>query len=560
MPGSGNLNPIINANKITTQQLGMRGRGSQSAASTASLNKAPTKANNAPKPSVNTIGTGLIAALNAEQLRLLNNRDANGKPNPLIEIADIYEIKFVDDIIATAGMVPAGDFDKTLAGGSSNLTAAQQLLPNKQSVDPTVRTRAARAGQQIVQFIDQVIRSSNYIIGQANVVWNTQTQQWESNGKPAQQFAWYNIVVQVQALGYDRKRRDHAYRMTFVVVPYETPMLSTFFPAGQFRGVHKNYNYWFTGQNTQVLQFEQSFNHQWTQAVTNDIPAQQNESRKVNTREQWKTQVFSASGQSSQGAEQRVYESGANAADFLYSSDLASVKLTVIGDPAWMPSPLMDTVEQSFTTSAFFPDGAINTQASSAYFSVAWNRPTDYNLQTGLLDPGTQNYFADRDKGIAGISREATTYVATKITHIFRGGRFTQEIEGQWAQYNSNTAATDAGRPVKTPADNQSRLPPFDPGSGSNTGKNAWENTRRDGITALASQTVGPANNEVASGRITAVEAKNLLTPVNGVAISDRDLQAFGGRAYLQSIIDGTTNAKGTPTAPQKIAKNGGPG
>ena len=555
MPGSGNLNPIINANKITTQQLGMRGRGSQSAASTASLNKAPTKANNAPKPSVNTIGTGLIAALNAEQLRLLNNRDANGKPNPLIEIADIYEIKFVDDIIATAGMVPAGDFDKTLAGGSSNLTAAQQLLPNKQSVDPTVRTRAARAGQQIVQFIDQVIRSSNYIIGQANVVWNTQTQQWESNGKPAQQFAWYNIVVQVQALGYDRKRRDHAYRMTFVVVPYETPMLSTFFPAGQFRGVHKNYNYWFTGQNTQVLQFEQSFNHQWTQAVTNDIPAQQNESRKVNTREQWKTQVFSASGQSSQGAEQRVYESGANAADFLYSSDLASVKLTVIGDPAWMPSPLMDTVEQSFTTSAFFPDGSINTQASSAYFSVAWNRPTDYNLQTGLLDPGTQNYFADRQNGIAGISREATTYVATKITHIFRGGRFTQEIEGQWAQYNSNTAATDAGRPVKTPADNQSRLPPFDSGSGPKTGDNAWGGTIGQAQTSLAkgvNQILNPVTQSDAPS-LTQLQASVAYTTARRQGATPQQALAIATQAFA----NGTA---GIPTPPQKIVKDGGPG
>ena len=533
----------------------MRGRGSQSAASTASLNKAPTKANNAPKPSVNTIGTGLIAALNAEQLRLLNNRDANGKPNPLIEIADIYEIKFVDDIIATAGMVPAGDFDKTLAGGSSNLTAAQQLLPNKQSVDPTVRTRAARAGQQIVQFIDQVIRSSNYIIGQANVVWNTQTQQWESNGKPAQQFAWYNIVVQVQALGYDRKRRDHAYRMTFVVVPYETPMLSTFFPAGQFRGVHKNYNYWFTGQNTQVLQFEQSFNHQWTQAVTNDIPAQQNESRKVNTREQWKTQVFSASGQSSQGAEQRVYESGANAADFLYSSDLASVKLTVIGDPAWMPSPLMDTVEQSFTTSAFFPDGSINTQASSAYFSVAWNRPTDYNLQTGLLDPGTQNYFADRQNGIAGISREATTYVATKITHIFRGGRFTQEIEGQWAQYNSNTAATDAGRPVKTPADNQSRLPPFDSGSGPKTGDNAWGGTIGQAQTSLAkgvNQILNPVTQSDAPS-LTQLQASVAYTTARRQGATPQQALAIATQAFA----NGTA---GIPTPPQKIVKDGGPG
>lgn len=460
MPGIGNLNPALKSNSTATANSGTRGRGGYSAITAEAgynVPKAPPKANNAPKPSVNTIGTGLIAALNAEQLRLLNNKDSNGKPKPLIDIADIYQITFVDDIIATAGMVPAGDFDKSLAGGTSNLTAAQQLLPNKQSLDPTVRTRAARAGQQIVQFIDQVIRSSNYVIDQSRVVWNTQTQTWDLNGKAAQQFVWYNIQVVCTWLGYDRQRNDSAWRMNFVITPYETPVLSTYFDPGKFRGVHKQYNYWFTGQNTQVLSFEQAFNKQWTEARTNDVPNAQSKLRTVNTREQWKTQIFAASGQSSQGAEQRVYESGANAADFLYSADLATTKITVVGDPAWLPSPLMDTVVQSFTTDPFFPDGTINTVASPGYFSIGWNRPTDYDLQTGLMDPGQNNYFADRDKGIAGLSREATTYYASTVTHTFKGGKFTQEIVGQWAELISDNANTDAGRPTTTFKDNQSR-------------------------------------------------------------------------------------------------------
>ena len=458
-------------------------------------------------------------------------------------------------MIATASMVPAGDFDKTLTGGSSNLTAAQQLLPNKQSIDPTVRTRAASAGQQIIQFIDQVIRSSNYIINQSRVIWNTQTKTWELNGKSAQQFVWYNIVVQTQSLGYDRKRHDNAYRMTFVVTPYEVPMLSTFFAPAQFRGVHKNYNYWFTGQNTQVLNFEQHFNHQWTQAVTNDVPSQISQTQQSNTREQWKAQVFPASGQSSQGAEQRVYESGANAADWLYSTDLDEAKLTIVGDPAWLPSPLEQTIESNFTTAAFYPDGAINTTASGAYFSVGWNRPTDYNLQTGLLDPGTTNYFADRQNGIAGLSREATTYVGTSVTHIFKGGKFTQELSGSIARYDVN-AGTDAGRPAKTPTDNQSRvasqLGAFDFGKQNDS----WgdSNTRRDGRTNLAAVAIGAANNEVVSGRIGVAEAQAVLA--NG---SERDIQALGGRAYLQSIAN-STSAAGTPKAPQTIAKDGGPG
>lgn len=555
MPGVGKLNPVINANKKITENLGVRGRGSQAPTPTP---KAPPKANNAPKPSVNTIGTGLIAALNQEQLAKKNRGE--------VEIADIYEIKFAESAIATAGMVPAGDFDRALAGGTSNLTAAQQLLPNKQSVDPSVRTRAARAGQQIIQFIDQVIRSSNYVIDQSRVRWNSQTQTWELNGKPAQQFVWYNIETVCTWLGYDRKRNDSAWRMTFVITPFETPILSTFFDPGKFRGVHKEYNYWFTGQNTQVLSFEQAFNHQWTQAITNDVPVQQDQLRKVNTREQWKTQIFAASGQSSQGSEQRVYESGANAADFLYSSDLSQTKITVVGDPAWLPSPLQDTVEQTFTTSAFFPDGTINTQASPGYFSIAWNRPTDYDLQTGLMDAGQNNYFANRDKGIAGLSREATTYYASSVTHTFKGGKFTQELVGQWAELISDNTNADAARPtapsVTTPTATQADVRKIDNQLITNKGTQEWQRQAQ-----VNPGTVSPATTP------TAIGVQQILNPVTqSETPSLSQLQA--SVAYTTARRQGATpqqaldiarsafaqGTAGIPTPPQKIIKDRNPG
>jgi hypothetical protein len=54
----------------------------------------PPKASAAPKPSNNTVGSGLVAALNNYQLTLLNNKGSDGNPNPLIQVPDEYEIKF----------------------------------------------------------------------------------------------------------------------------------------------------------------------------------------------------------------------------------------------------------------------------------------------------------------------------------------------------------------------------------------------------------------------------------------------------------------------------------
>jgi hypothetical protein len=414
---------------------------------------APLKASAAPKPSVTTSGTGLIAALNLYQQQQATKYKDQGY------VADIYEIKFVDPIIASASVVPPGPVDKGQAGNNPGKTAADKTLPEKQSVATTVRLQAAFAGQQIVQFIDQVIRNSNYITDQSAVFWNEKTQTWDDNGKAAQQFSWFNIVVNAEQLDYDKFRNDFAYRMTFIITPYQIPVQSEYFEPGEFRGVHKVYNYWFTGQNTQVLGYEQNFNKLWSQAITGTGTGIK---QQVNSREQWKKHVFQNSNQSSQGAEnQKVFEPGANAADYLYTTDLASVKLSVIGDPAWIQNPDTNTItESTFSTAPFLSDGTVNINASGAYFEIAFNRPTDYDMQTGLMDPGKNNAFANREKGAAGVTQDAVSYVLTKVTSTFKGGRFSQDLEGSWLQNNYKKSA-DRGREVKKTAtgnDEQVRL------------------------------------------------------------------------------------------------------
>jgi hypothetical protein len=503
----------------------------------------PPNASAAPKPSNNTVGSGLVAELNNYQLRLLNNKDTNGNPKPLIQIPDEYEIKFAKSIIADASIVPPAGLDKALTAGTAGGTAADQKLPNKQSMDPTSRAKAAAAGQQIVQFIDQVIRSSTYIQNQSNQKFNQSTGTYDiGNQKIADQFAWFQVLCNVTILDYDYIRKDFAYKMTFTIVPFETPMLSAYFSAGKYRGVHKAYQYWFTGENNAVLSFEQSFNNQWTQAITGGTAPDPRVSRLQNNANSgfmnaWRSHVFPASGQSNQGGEKNTNEPGANAADFLYSSDLASVKLTIVGDPAWLPSTLSDTVTpELFTTRPFYADGTINSVASGAYFSVAFNTPADYNLQTGLIDPDTA------PTGSKTRTQE-TVYVASKCTSTFKGGKFTQELSGQWVTYDANPTVVSAAtaRETKTKdiqKDIQARLPPFDPGSGSNT---SWD--------------AAPKPVETYAQR--RARLSNPFTgPASGLSLIDQ------GRAAL-GIPPGGTSPSGqavTPAPVQPIVKDGNPG
>lgn len=405
---------------------------------------APSKADAAPKPSATNTGTGLIAALNAYWGELAAARGG---------IPDQYEIKFADPILMNASIVPPGPLDKSFAGGTSQQTAADELLPEKQNMSPTVRQRSATAGQQIVQFIDTVLRNSNYITDQQKVYWNTATNAWsEDTRKSAQNFAWFNISCQAEQLDYDPAQNDFAYRLTYIIAPYQVPVISEYFDNDTFRGVHKTYNYWFTGQNTQIISFEQQYDKAWTQVVSSDTrtgAGQESLRSQVNSREQWKRRYMPASGQARQGGAGSTFEPGANAADYLYSASTAQIVLQTLGDPAWIPPPTNIQPGQ-FVTSPFFPDGTINTTSSAPFFEFAWNKPTDYDPNTGLMDPGQNNFGADRGNGIAGIAQVAQSYQCTSVKNIFRGGKFTQELTGKWLVIPAKTAAN--GRNTDPPS------------------------------------------------------------------------------------------------------------
>ena len=419
------------------------GKPGESLSANAAAGLAPAKADAAPRPGATQVGTGLIAALNAYWGGIAKSKGL---------IPDIYEIKFVDPLLSNASVVPPGPLDKSFAGGSLQATAADELLSEKQNMSPAVRQRSATAGQQIIQFIDTVLRNSNYITDQQKVIWNQKTNTWEYNGKPAQNFAWFNISCQAEQLEYDPKQNDFAYRMTYIIAPYQVPVQSEYFDNSSFRGVHKVYNYWFTGQNSQVTHFEQNYNNAWTQALTSDASVRAgNESNasRVNSREQWKKRYMPASNQARQGSDSNTFEPGANAADYLYTVDTATIALSILGDPAWIPPPTNIQPGQ-FNTSPFFADGSINTTASAAYFEFAWNKPTDYNTTTGLMDPGQNNFGANRTIGKAGVAQQAVSYQATGVKSKFRGGKFTQELSGTWLQTPAKNAVTAADTGRKT--------------------------------------------------------------------------------------------------------------
>lgn len=411
----------------------------------ASASTAPPKAPAAPGKS-NDVFTGLCEALNTFQRRLADPKD----PNRKYDVPDEYEIEFAPTSLGESTLKRQGTTDKSK-------TPMQKPLPSAlNSATNSVRTNASvlpvSAGMQIVQFIDQVMRSSSYITDQQLYIVDPETQEIKPNpNPPGGIIAWYKVSVEATQLAYDARRHDHAYRMKFIITPYAINELpSDWFQNSRYRGSHKSYNYWFTGENKEILNFEQEYNNLYRLIISGlNVPVQQARTDFRST-DQYRRVFLPTSENHAKGADGYVNEAGDNAASFLYSpTDQAKIKLRIVGDPAWMQQgEIAEGVDaRNFNFSPFNNDGTINYDSQEVVFDISWNQPQDYDFNTGLAEI---NRTAIKSDGTYGTQPQLNyTYTAIKCKNIFSKGRFEQELEGRLLiEYEKNKTPTDAGRPT----------------------------------------------------------------------------------------------------------------
>jgi hypothetical protein len=373
----------------------------------------------------------LIESLNSEQVRLVKT----GK----YEVPNEYLIEFEKDSgIGTAKVASPGVFvDKERASMSKTTKAQHDLLVNKGFFNKESKMYSITAGQPIVQVLDTLLRTSNYISDQQDVVIDEVTGN-VTRKKPQKVFQWFKIRTEIKPLKYDNIRNDYAYRIKYVVSRYfVNNVRSPYFPSSKFRGVHKEYDYWFTGKNTEVLSFTQDYNYLYYQTFGGDtrVPLMQN-----NARELTKRYYQNSSSESSQGGKKRRNEPAANAASLLYSpADQASAIVEIVGDPDWIAqseifySPtnsLKPVAEGGVGLGPFMQDGSVNYDSSEILFSINYNTNVDYNLQTGLADVGSRNFGRNLGSGEGGVSRISLIYRANTITTHLSGGAFKQTLEG----------------------------------------------------------------------------------------------------------------------------------
>ena len=488
----------------------------------------PSKANGAADKKI--IKLGLMGAMNDFQQRLVTD--------DIYRKADTYEIVFVagrdgkqnirDAQIRLPGAVVAQD--QTSMGTAASKNAPQALSPETNALNISSRNWSVTAGMQVVQAIDLAIRNSSYIYDQALTTYNEQAGTESLNTDRTKPLQWFKINMEAEQGDYDTRRNDYAYKIRFIISEYEVPNFdSKYFPVSKFRGVHKSYPFWFTGQNTAVLDFQANFNGLYNITVTGKTPndsaaAQLREQFTASMREIPKYTYMAASSESRQGSAVAGNEVPSNASEVLYSpGDMARTKVRIIGDPAWIQQgDLAGGVSVTeFSYSPFFPDGTINFDANQVMFEISWQRPQDYNIATGLADPY-------KGAGLeARLPLQSTVYQATKVISEFRQGKFEQTIEGSMYFFpipsKTNTAAATA-------VNNQSNAETARLAAGA--AKAARNRAAADNnALAAAGATLGTA---AAQSRVNAI-------PGNGSAGGGR------GSTLVNQLANGARTAAGVP-------------
>ena len=449
------------------------------AANVSTTSPAPPKANQAPTPK-KTITSGLIGAMNKFQAELVEKK--------IYQYPDEYEIVFADgaDKIKSAKITLPGKVknQKATPMTAAASTDVKGKDPARQRVDNDVRNFSITAGQQILQAIDLTIRNSSFIYEQAAVQKSEKTvpdpakddagtadENTNENKTPAQTtLYWYLITMEAVPTKYDEKRNDYAYKIRYIISLYPIQNFnSKYYPIPKFLGLHKQYRYWFTGENSGVLDYQATFNHLYNMTVSGKEPGDNNLSRlrkkyTSSMRELTKYTYQAASSESRAGAESDANEVGANAGESLYSpSDLAKGKIKIVGDPAWIQqgSVAAGVNVSGFDTNGFLPDGTINFDSSQVMFAIEWQKPQDYDLKTGLADPYGKNNKARKPVN-------SYVYQALKCVSEFRQGRFEQTIDGSLYYYPTENLKNTATTPSNAVAD-QTNGRPTNPASDPNT-------------------------------------------------------------------------------------------
>jgi len=340
------------------------------------------------------------------------------------------------------------------------------------------------AGDQIIELINKVMRSSTYITDQLK-----DQNKVDKDGNPLK---WFKIIPKLKLTNFDTVRNDWACEITYSIIPYayhnsKHPAMPISSDDEIRKNLRKKYSYIYTGENNDLIDFSVDFNtlfHTVVDVLTensNRTNASQDSLNKPLEQKDTKDTAAASKSQRNQTVQMNVIhpiagdasaQSGINASSnpaaqraanvmkSVYSNargDMINLKVKIVGDPDFIKTDDIyynpanvnyPSVEDTHT-----PDGSIITDRGDIFCLVGWKSPSDMDQTTGFPD-----YSKYKNSIFDGV------FKIVKVSSEFKNGGFQQDIElvryhdvvtdvlgaEEAKQREKETAVANISKPTKT--------------------------------------------------------------------------------------------------------------
>ena len=297
-----------------------------------------------------------------------------------------------------------------------------------------------------MQAISEIIKHSSYLEDAQKTLTNNDNEanaqgEIPGGGSPLR---WYNLSTDIKVLGWDDVQGDWAYEITYVIQPYDTPSVSTTYsnPPTKYYGPAKRYKYWYTGLNTEIIQYEQTLNNNWFNAV---LAATGN-----NSAQGGPADIPTIANVPNTGIKIGSLPGGSDAQNAYVTSlydpgGWVDVKVKILGDPDFLTTNPPGGVSEVYNQ-FYHNDRTINANGGHVHIEIDFSEGIDYNNNNGTMDINSSIFITDYppEAKIEGIC-----YLVREVKSTFVNGSFTQEIIAQVIAElpKSSKAAADAARP-----------------------------------------------------------------------------------------------------------------
>lgn len=377
---------------------------------------------------------------------------------------------------------------KLVDEGNVNVQTDTSSNPNGQ-INNSVRTFSVAKDQSIAQLIDDLLTSCPQY--QQDAKKSITPDDYKSDGDSAGMKTIHRIITSCDMLDFDVTRNDYQRKYLYAITPYRvgTAILD---PkeldepgkekVNSYKNQYllvKNYNWIYTGQNDQILNFDCKFRFSWhiplprhgairsstdqlsgqlsaatsergkteefnkktQQSKTDNLKASpktngegsafissvgvNNETNKRNMPVSWISADHSNKSNTIQGPATEGREYVNILFDQLFveygAPNLAVINLEIKGDPYWLGEPIgykgkkFNSISSSVAVNKPKSEEFATFNYSQIFFLLNIGVPQEYDTNTGIVENISQSLYSG-------------VYNAVRVTNIFSGGKFTQTL------------------------------------------------------------------------------------------------------------------------------------